>query len=279
MSDQMLRAFRADAESAVVRADFDEIARRGARRRLRRRAVSALASAAAAAAAVGSFALLADPAPPPTPADDSEWKSLPLLVDVDGQVASGRGIFPPIAVGPTIVVLSAEIPADGVWHESQTLSGVYTEIRSGDAYLNVSAYVVEGVARRACRAPYVQPLGLAPGFDSPGSTPTDVAGAIATIPRANVLEPPQLVSKWGTTAVHVQLEVLETSCRNGREFWIFDTMRGGETIANVQAVLDFWVMEVDGQVLVVAAEAPRGATAPERQQLAGVVDSIRFHRR
>jgi hypothetical protein len=278
MSDQMLRAFREDAESAVVRADFDEIARRGARRRLRRRAVSALASAAVVAA-VGSFALLADPAPPPTPADDSEWSSLPLLVDVDGQVASGRGAFPPIAVGPTIVVLSAEIPADGVWHESQTLSGVYTEIRSGDAYLNVSTYVVEGVARRACRAPYVQPLGKAPGFESPGSNPTDVAGAIATIPRATVLEPPQRVTKWGTTAVHVQLEVLETGCRNGREFWIFDTVRGGETIANVQAVLDFWVMEVDGQVLVVQTEMPVGASAAEREQLAELVDSIRLHRR
>ncbi len=279
MSDQLLRAFREDAEAAVVRADFDEIARRGARRRLRRRAVSALASAAAVAAAVGSFALLSDPAPPPTPADDPEWSSLPLLVDKDGQIPSGRGALAPIALGPSIVVVSAEIPAHSVWRQSRTLSGMYTEIRSGDAYLNVSTYVVDGVARRACESVYVQPNGKAPTFDSPGSSPTDVAGAITRIPRATVLEPPQLVSKWGTAAVHVQLEVLETGCRNGREFWILDTARGGESVLNVHAVLDFWVMEVDGQVFVVETEMPLGATAADRERLAELVDSIRFHRR
>ena len=279
MSEQMLRAFREDAESAIVRADFDEIARRGARRRLRHRAVSAVA-AAAAVAAVGSFAVLADRSvSPPTPADDLEWSSLPLLVDVDGQIPSGRGAFPPIAVGPSVVGLSAEIPADSVWRQSQTLSGVYTKIRSGNASLHLSTYVVDGVARRACEAVYVQPNGKAPTFGSPGSTPTDVAGAITRLPRAAVLEPPQRVTKWGTTAVHVQLQVLQTSCRNGREFWIFDTARGGESIRNVRAVLDFWVVEVDDQVFVVAAEVPRGATAAERGRLAAVVDSIRFHHR
>lgn len=279
MSDQMLRAFRQDAESVIVPADFDEIARRGARRRLRHRAVSAMA-AAAVAAAVGSFALLADGyAPSPPPADDPDGSSLPLLVDTDGQIPSGRGAFAPIKFGPSVVVLSAEIPTDGVWRQSQTLSGVYTKIRSGNASLHLSTYVVDGVARRACEAVYVQPNGKAPTFDSPGSTPTDVAAAIATIPRATVLEPPQGVTKWGTTAVHVQLQVLQTGCRNGREFWILDTARGGESIGNVQAVLDFWVMEVDGQVLVVATEVPRAATAAERGQLAELVDSIRFHHR
>lgn len=278
MSDQMLRAFREDAESVIVRADFDEIARRGALRRLRHRAASVVAAAVVVAVA-GSFALVSDPAPPPTPADDLEWSNLPLLVDKDGQIPSGRGALAPIAFGPSIVVVSTEIPPDGVWRQSQTLSGIHTEIRSGNAYLQLAAYVVDGVARRACESVYVQPNGKAPTFDSPGSTPSDVAAAIATIPRATVLEPPQPATKWGTTAVHVQLEVLQTACRNGREFWILDTARGGESIRNVHAVLDFWVVEVDGQVLVVATEMPRGATATERGQLATVVDSLRFHRR
>lgn len=278
MSDQMLRAFREDAESAIVRADFDEIARRGARRRLRRRAVSAI-SGAALVAAVGSLALLADGyAPSLTPTDDPAGSSLPLLVDVDGQIPPGRGEFPPIAVGPSVVVLSAEIPADDVWQESNAPSGIYTEIRSGNAYLHLSTYVVDGVARRACQALYVQPYGKARGFVRPGSTPEDVAAAITRVPRATVLEAPQPVTKWDTTAVHVRLQVLQTGCRNGREFWLFDTAQGGESIGNVRAVLDFWVLEVDGQVLVVEAEVPVGASAAERGQLAELVDSIRFHR-
>jgi hypothetical protein len=278
MSDQMLRAFREDAESAIVRADFDEIARRGARRRLRRRAVSAI-SAAAVVAAVGSLALLTDGYTPSlTPTDDPAGSSLPLLVDVDGQIPPGRGAFPPIANGPSVVVLSTEIPADGVWQKSSAFSDIYAKIRSGNAYLHLSTYVVDGVARRACRALYVQPEGKAPGFVGPGSTPADVAGAITRIPRATVLEAPQPVTKWGTAAVHVRLQVRQTGCRNGKEFWIFDTAQGGESIGNVHAVLDFWVLEVDGQVFVIEAEVPVGATAAERGQLAELVDSIRFHR-
>jgi len=280
MSDQMLHAFREDAEHAVAPVDFGVIEHRGARRRLRHRAAG-VAVAAAVLAAVGSLTLLGEgSAPTPTPSDDPGLTGFPLIQEgADGRIPPGRSELPPMTRDTPLAAVTVVIP-DGKrgWGENIDRSGIYSGTQATSGWLHVAAYVVDAVVERPCREAFIPPSGPVAGYAAPGPTMQDLADAIAGLPRGKVLSPPRTVEKWGTTAIHVRLEMARTTCRTGYRFYMFDTATGGESIGNMQAVVDFWVLRVNGQRLVVETEAPISATRAQRRTLAGMIESVRLHR-
>ena len=258
----------------IVCPDFREVLRRGVRRRMRR---TRLAGAAYGLAVVAGASALADSdgSPPSSPsAPAAPGTDLPELEEVGGRIPSGRAGMPALVPGaPTTV--SVAIPHDGRWRESSSGSGIHSPIRRGTAWLNVSTFLVDGVVRHPCRTSDVPVSpGIPAEFVRPGVTPTALTDAIADLPRADVVVPPHLVARWGTTAVHVRVRVPRAACRNGGLLWTFDTRRGGETISNAHARLDYWVVEVRGRAVVIEAEQPMGATPAERRAITGVLDSI-----
>lgn len=279
MSDQMLQSFREDAEQAVPPCDFGAIERRGARRRFTRRAAGTVA-VAAVLATVGSLAFRTDgPAPSPAPAVDPGLTGYPLIEErSDGRIPPGRSELPALTRSSPDAAVTVLIPdAARGWGENIDHSGTYSTNRQRNGYLHLAAYVVDGVAENICERSSIPPAGSVSGFGDPGPTTQDLANAIADLPRGKVLSPPRTVEKWGTTAIHVRVQMARTVCQNGNRPFMFDTATGGESIGNLHAVLDFWVVRVNDQRLVVEAEAPMSATRGERLTLARMVASVQLH--
>jgi DNA-directed RNA polymerase specialized sigma24 family protein len=261
----------------IARPDFREILGRGARRRLRR---TRLAGTAYGLAVVAGASAVADhdTSPPPSPSAPSAARTgLPELAEVDGRIPPGRAGLPALVPGAQTTV-SVAIPEDGHWRKDPNGAGIYSATRSGAAGLHLAAFLVDGVVRQPCRTPTVPTSpGIPAEFERPGVTSTALGDAIAGLPRAQVVMSPHRVATWGTTAVHVRVRVPRTTCRNGGLPWTFDTRRGGELLDNARARLDYWVVEVHGQAVVIESELPMSPTAAERRAMTGVLHSIELH--
>lgn len=258
----------------IVCPDFHEILGRGTRRRMRR---ARLAGTAYGLAIVAGASALADhdASPPPSPpAQAAPVTGLPELQEVDGRIPPGRAGMPTLVPGaPTTV--SVAIPEDRRWRKDPHGAGIYSATRSGAASLHLSTFLVDGVVRQPCRTPEVPVSpGIPAEFVRPGVSPTALGDAIAGLPRAEVVVSPHPVATWGTTAVHVRVRVPRTACRNGGLPWTFDTRRGGELLGNAHARLDYWVVELRGQAVVIEAELPMRAAAADRRTLTALVRSV-----
>lgn len=268
------RPHRGGSPPETAAPDFDELVCRGARRRARRR--TELAAAGYALAAVAGAVTLVDDASPPPPVSAPVPMSagLPEVEEVGDRIPPGRAGMPSTVPGAPALV-SVEVPEGGLWRENASGSGIYSATLRGAARLHLATYIVDGVVRRPCRSSYLPASpGIPAEFVRPGVTPSALGDAIAALPRADVVVAPHTVARWGTTAVHVRVRVQHAGCPNGNLLWTFDTRRGGEFIGNAHARLDFWVVEFNGQAIVVEAEQPWVVTAAERRTLARLLDSV-----
>ena len=110
-----------------------------------------------------------------------------------------------------------------------------------------------------------------------GQTPESLVRELARLPRSDVVQPPTATEAFGLDAVHLRLRV-DPNCGAIAVYRPVHTTEGprGMTFTEVEKVLvvDFWVVEVNGILVVV--DMVRNPDTPRAlvDQAAEAVDSI-----
>lgn len=233
------------------------------------------ATARAAAAPASASAQEPTPAPLPSPlADATDVASVP------GEFSAldpGRYYIRPVVPdGPTIYVLFT-IPAPG-WH---AFIGGFKPGQDGRDQtvalhiLNVTNLVQHGCTDHAMADPPV------------GDTVEDLANALAMLEPFEVAEPPSEVSRWGYDGMQLVLQVPDapttmaggqlsfTGCVDGElKSWIGRPLSYAYYGYSPGLIERFWILDVDGQRLVIAADHHADAPPADMEQLQAVLDSI-----
>lgn len=187
-------------------------------------------------------------------------------------------IRPVVPDGPTIDVLFT-IPAEG-W---EAFVGGYKPGEGGREQtvalhiLNVTNRVRHGCTDHAMADPPV------------GDTPEHLASALATLEPFEVAEAPSEVSRWGYDGVRLVLHVpeLPTTIAGGqlsftgcveRELrsWIGRPLSYAYYGYSPGPIEEFWILDVDGQRLVVATDHFADTPPADMDELQAVLDSIEF---
>ena len=204
----------------------------------------------------------------PTETTGSEQSTVPPYEDTEERLAPGTYRLPVAVFGN-----GEEIAAD------VTFGGEGWESRS-----NPTVSDDQGVASMGV----YQPVALAGGSgcsDDPvvthslGRTPESLADQLAGLPRSEVVQPPTPTVAFGLDAVHLRLRIdpdcdVPTAYRPVLAAWEPRGMTYTE--ANKVLIVDFWVVEVDGILVVVDTvsnpDTPRGLV----RQAAAAADSVTF---
>ena len=181
----------------------------------------------------------------------------------------GHYLVDPDLDATTPLVVSFDVAAEG-W---AAWSGTYKSDGSGQEAVNITT--VENVVDHPCNGhtPVQPPLG--PSVD-------DLANALATLQVFEVTAPPSDVTMLGYEGKHLQLTVPEdlsvADCTEGHlESWIgpngpFSGYHDGER----GRTEDFWILDVDGQRLVIETNAGPTSSEQDLAEQAAIFDSIRI---
>ena len=217
---------------------------------------------------------------------DLVWKRLgandqPISVlDLPGfaDLAAGTYVIDPDGDDETPLRVTFEVAAPG-W---SSWIGAFKREEASHSALSITT--VENLARDACRdhAPATPPV---------GPTVDDLATALATLAPFQVTEPPTQVTVHGYSGKHLVLTVPDlatstdgddrsfTDCIEGRlESWSAPNLSGSFFGYNGEPgrTEEFWILDVEGTRLVIAATTSPGAPDEDRAELAAMVDSIRI---
>ncbi len=277
--EQELRAVLSqEAEMTnATRPDVDSMIAGGQDRRRRRNLAWAGGVAAAVVLVGGSIYGVAQAggddgdtktAAEPTETTGSEQSTVPPYEGEDDRLAPGTYRLP-VAVLDNGDEIAADVTFGGEGWESRSNPTVSDD---------------EGVAGIGV----YQPVALAGGSgcsDDPvvthslGRTPESLAGQLAGLPRSEVVQPPTPTVAFGLDAVHLRLRI-DPDCDVLAAYRPAETAQGprGMTYTRLNKVLivDFWVAEVDGTLVVV--DTVRNPDTPPGlvQQAADAADSVTF---
>jgi len=268
MLDEKLREFARSTEDAVDLPALDDLLRRGvALRRRRRAAVAALAAAVLfAVAAVGSRgAPPDDPRPVEDPRNDSSmWPGGVRAPEIPA------GTYE-ILLGTDRQLASAFVTVPDGWR------AMYGPARSvgKHGFMSLLVLDVTFVAQQACvpRPDTMEPV---------GDAPEGLVRALARIPRSEVVSGPAPDERFGLPATHLSLRATGSlRCPGLRGLPMIWTEELGLIVAEparfgADPRLDLWVVDLDGEAVLVAASTSAVVPQWARDQLAGVVDSLEF---
>ncbi len=268
------------------RLDVSDLVARTERRLVRRRLATVAASAAAVVLiAAGGIALQPDderPAPAP-PAPDETREPLELYYDAgefvrdDGErnvvvqpgvyavPFSGWGDLPPEVADLRAVVT---FPAGFMSRHRST----FADNGSGANLREFAFWTIEKVPNDFCRG------GGFPGaFSNPGPTVADLATALAAQPRLGGTDPVP-VSIGGYEGLYVELTKPAARCE-GSVLWFASriTHRAyDEQFADPGDVARVWILDVDGDRVVIDTIHPADASDEEVAELTRMVESATF---
>jgi hypothetical protein len=279
MLDEDLRlALRREAERQVsIPRDVEGIVARGRRRRQRRTALqSGLAAAAVVAAVMAMGALDPDtqrrtsPVPAATPS--SSVMALPISVCDRDRACLPLGTYGiSLARTGTGRSLTARLDVDApAWHGHLDLHRVWLPSERGTVMLNV--YKPRGlVGQVPCDDPDVV---------APDVTKADVLRRMSTLPLFTVTQAPREVAAFGVDATHLRVSAEELRCpsRPGEQYNLADIDPGGDSdiTPGQRVILDLWVLDVDGQAIIVEARQEGAPTQDQLDELSAVLDTLRI---
>lgn len=272
-----------------------------ARGRLRRRRRTTLKAGAAAAViaviGMGAFGFTrADrtstlPAIPPTPttAAADTARTLPTWDCGASQCLNAGTYRVGLGIGDDGKSLRGELVVPwSDWASDGFLHRIWKESSAGSVVLNV--YEPKALAGpQPCDAEKTVDL-------APGATANDVARRLSDLPQFTVAEDPTVVPAFGREAIHLRIQADRLRCEppvvggqyqlaaihggDGLGTWAdrLPTRSEGESTLDPgrRVVIDFWVVNLDGQNIVVEARQEGSPTTATVTQLDQVRQLVRF---
>jgi hypothetical protein len=279
MSDLKIHEFRQRAQSGLDVPDLSLIERRGRALRHRRAATATAALALALVAGIGITNTVTDdaatgrgPVAPPSPAPTPAWDA-----GVRTSVDQGEEVLLP---GPSEVTYDGvtvrfDVPGEH-WEWWGPGTGLRRAVDEADEYGAAVFFLRDAEVRlRPCRAVRTQSLGT-----DPDRLLSNVA-PLLDLAHGRVLEEPRVVTAFGGTAVHLQLQT-EGTCAEGGDLPIQlrGTYQGSATDIGwpERYELDLWHVLAPGDVpesmLVVAWDLD--GTPQHGAERRALLDSIRI---
>lgn len=207
-----------------------------------------------------------DPTPSPTIQPISEFPDFGPLEPEDYFVAPGDDPSPRVVF---------TVPADG-WSE-----WIGATKFAGDGHVAVSIATVTNLVRHACDD-HSRP-------DPPGPTVDDLASALADLAPFRVTSPPTDITIYGYRGQHLELTVPDlpvegrgddrrfTGCIEGKlKSWIAPPYGAFYGYTGPGYTEEFWILDVDGSRVVIAAERSPDSPAKDLAELRAMLDSIRI---
>lgn len=300
MSERLLKEFRSRAEDLVPVPDFDELERRGMRRRRAHRTVGAavIVSALAVGGILATTAIdrplvgpaQIDPSPSPPTADDTELR---FLRSGSSQVVrpfdTGQDPVRPenpqvrfVVPGSSWYWLELGAGTDRNW--AHVVGGLNMAEQTGgpigSTYIRVGVTPIAGVPQQRCPGLAPLPVQAVPESALPA------ARALVVSPGVEVLSAPSVVQKFGYEAAHVRFRVTQR-CVGGQPVVLWRALEAGGDIHGLSGedglepeprrhIFDVWVVDVRGELLAVFAAHAVGADAHAIAEMRELLDSIRF---
>jgi hypothetical protein len=153
-------------------------------------------------------------------------------------------------------------------------------------YIRVVITPIIGVHSLRCQSAEPEPVRALP------SSSLSVAQELVVSPDVEVLEPPRSVQKFGFEAAHVRFTVtgrcpsehafiLWRAFEPEDDIFLSDDISAGRRDADIyieggEHVFDVWVIDVQGNYLVIGADQPVGAREADVSEMQEQLDSIRF---
>ena len=106
----------------------------------------------------------------------------------------------------------------------------------------------------------------------------ELAGALARMPRMHLVTPPEPVQRFGYPTTHLRLQTTsDAGCPAGADLQLIDTVDNGVISSpGPGASLEMWVVDVDGDPMLVMASHLPDTPAGTLGQLRAMVASIEF---
>ena len=234
------------------------------------------AAAAAVVALVGTLVVTAgdddekkvdaaDTTPTTVPARD-----LGELYDLEGTLEPGRYFLDPDDDPATSLVVSFEVAAEG-W---SPFLGVYKQVGNTQTGMtDMHIVTIDNLARHACtdHRPADPPVG--PSVD-------DLATALAALEPFEVSVPPTDVTLLGYEGKHVQLTMPLDDIDSCEDRYL-SSWRAPQGDFNAYPAEpgrteDFWILDVDGQRLVIATNQGPASSVEDLAERDAIFDSIRI---
>lgn len=262
MSEVRVAEFVRRAEEAVEPPDLQPLLARGRQRRRRRQV--GLTAAVAGAVLAGSLAQGGEQGDV-RPAEDPRSVVRPY---------PGGSDLPSLAAGTYEQELYRETTSATVrFTVPEGWSGWFGPnlpyLRRGYAGMLVAD--VEEVAVDACQGPVSR-------MRSVGESPGALVAPLADLPLHRVLEPPSPTTVDGLPATHLTVRATkggQCSAGDTQELWN-SPGTGGLIPSASSATIELWVVDVDGEAVLLAATTSTRTPRWARAELASVVESVRF---
>lgn len=264
MNELELREFRTRAEELVSLPDLADLESRG--RRLRRRRVALGASLAAAVLALaGGLVVTQRDDGNQTPIEPPDERP-PSEVDYPGPVmeplAPGTYVLRPSLQNGAPEVRLTVPPGWNAWQGPNRFDG---DLNTTGWYAGVLVVDVTSVASKKCR--YTAATGAAVD----GSA-ADLIAAINRIPGLRVTTEAAPAELFGYPATHLHLRTAGAFCRDGNN--LFDTEQNGLVIGGTDTLADTWVVDVDGEAILIDVGFTPTTPTEIRRELDEIVESI-----
>ena len=260
---------------------FDRVRDRRRRRDRNRRIGAAAVGLAVAVGGIGGLLRAFSSGGPTSPAAPSEPTPSPTIQEVLELTA-----FTPLEPGtysidpdgdpstPLRVVYEVSVEGWSQWIGAAKF-GEYGN-------LTVSITTVENLVRHGCRD-------ASPANPMVGSSVDDLAAALADLAPFRVTSPPKDVTRYGYSGKHLGLTVPDLPVEGAAGDRTFTGCVGGDLRSwispNTGAFYgytrpgyreEFWILDVDGTRLMIAAERSPGAPPGDLAELRAILDSIRI---
>ena len=234
-----------------------------------------VAAAVAVVAVVGALLVAAagddDESVPATETPTTTPAEVITSLEGMSDIEPGRYIVDPDLDETTPLVVTFEVADEG-W---SAWSGTYK--RNGSAQTAINITTIDNLVVDGCTGhrPADPPVG--PGVD-------DLATALAALQPFEVTAPPTDVTLLGYKGKHLQLAIpagfAVGRCTNDLlESWISPYMGGpftGYNNGEPGRTQDFWILDVDGQRLVIETNEGPASSAEDRAQRDAIFESIRI---
>jgi hypothetical protein len=217
----------------------------------------------------------AEPSPSPTASAQDIWDLEPL-----GPIEPGTYFIDPDLDGSTPLRVVYDVPADG-W--SQWIGGSKF---NDNGHVGVSITTVVNLVRDGCQSSWADP--------PVGPSVSDLTTALTALAPFQVTSPPTDVTIYGYGGTHLVWTVPDlpmtgvgdaqrfTGCVDGKlKSWVapFDTAEPGDAFYGYTGpgyVEEFWILDVDGTRLMIAAEQSPGSPPKDIAERDAILDSIRI---
>lgn len=300
LDEELRRTLMSEADrSEPPGVNAHHILARGKLRRRRRTTVQAGAAAAVLAViGAGAFGFTrADwtstlPAIPPTPTTTAPLptaRTLPTWDCVASQCLNAGIYRVGLGIGDDGKPLSGELHVPwSDWASDSFRHRIWKESDAGSVVLNV--YEPKALAGpEPCDAERTVDLG-------PIAEANDVAGRLSDLPQFSVAEGPTVVQAFGRETIHLRIRAHRLRCEppaRGDQYQLA-AIHGGDGVGTWEdrlpaipvadstlapgrrVVIDLWVVDLDGQNIVVEARQEGSPTATAVKQLDAVRQAVRF---